>query len=143
MKLFRFGYILFSVILVGMLPNSTNAFGSAMLIFGLGLLYDYGQILIVKNCKRDIILGYIGLALSFLVVVIGVLCLMNCIYLTPYNSGVANVCIKNDPTKFTFFDFSVKYRGLSRSLGVFILLAAAELVFPVKRIHNSQSTQTA
>jgi hypothetical protein len=141
MKLFRFFYLLINIVIIGMLPQTTQVFASTLLMFGLGMLYDYGQVYLTENKLREKIIGWIGTFISATVVVISILGFIGCYEVVTANNDPMRTLIQNVPEKFVLFSFNVKFVTLVRCLIVYIVLAGLELILPVKRPRSTQTAQ--
>lgn len=140
MKLFRVLYLFLNTIIIGVLPQSTEVFSGTLLMFGLGMLYDYAQVFFTSNNNREILFGKIGCALSALIVLFSIFGFMKCIEMIP-NEEVNQIIIKNVSSNFVLFDFNFKYIYFIRCLQVFPIMAGIELFLPVKRARVTQTTQ--
>lgn len=148
MRLFRLIYILISVITISMLPNSTEAFGISIFIFGFGMVYDYAQVVYgeykFKEYHLGAIAGYIGFGISIILTLFGVLVLIGCFNLVTINSAKAvNTCIENNPINFTYFNFSLNFNVFAKILLIFPMLAGVEGFFSFKRVNQVKEIQTA
>ncbi len=142
----RFLYIFISVVILAMVPISNDAFGISTFIFGFGMIYDYTQVVYVesKTNKANILMGYIGLAISIILALVGIMALINCIELvTSSGTKMANVCIVNNPMKFAFFNFRIKYSTFAWLLLIFPFWAGLEGFLQFKRLNQIKETQPA
>ena len=148
MRVFRVTYILISVIIISMIPSSTEAFGISNFIFGFGMIYDYTQVVYGEyKCKQHhigAIIGYIGLGISIMLTLFGIMALIGCFgIVTIESSKVSNVCIQNNPSNFTYFNFCISYNAFTRLLLIFPAMAGLEGFFSFKRINSIKEVQTA
>ncbi len=141
MKLFRVIYVTLNIIIISQLPQTTEVFSGSLLMFGLGMLYDYLQVFLAKNCRRDVILGGIGATISAIVIFISIIGFMECIELVPNTKDVTQTLVKNVPLKFAFFKINIKFIDLMKCLFSFTVLAGIEFFFPVKRPRIPQASQ--
>ncbi len=148
MKLIRFIYVLISVVIISMVPESTGAFGISTFIFGFGMVYDYAQAVYGNNKHKEYRIGaivaFIGLGISIVLAIFGIMVLIGCFNLVSINgSKIVKVCIQNDPSNFTYFNFSLSYSAFARILLAFPFLAGIEGFFVYKRLNQIEEVQTA
>lgn len=144
MKGVRIIYILVSILVVGMIPMSANSFGVSLFIFGFGMVYDYLQVVYSENYSKGTKIkkcfGAIGLIISVLFCLFGFMVLINCVDLV---QGSKETLLKNNPLNFAYFPFCIKFKTFIWGLVLFPVLAAIEILFPVKRLNNLKETQPA